>query len=391
MSMDLPSRAEVVIVGGGINGIALSYYLAKKGIQSVVFEKGYVTSGATGRCGGGIRQQWGTKENIILARESVKIFEKIGAELEHPSVRFMQGGYLVLAHTEEDVEQFKKNIKLQNSLDVPTKLVPADEINDIVPELDVEGAGAIAAAWNPTDGGIHPIPLTYAYLRKSMMMGTKLFRFTEVTGIEYEEKNGVKEIQAVKTTKGTVRTNVVVNAAGKNSVDIAKMVGVELPNKPYRHEILALEPTKMFLKPMIISFRDNIYFRQTMLGDIIGGWSDPNEPPNPSYESTFKFAVEFTKRLTRYMPILSTINVIRQWAGSYDTTPDHKPILGKTPGVSDMIQINGFSGHGLMLAPITAVLMAELIEGKKPHIDIDWLSIERFKSGKIEKEKFAVG
>ncbi|RLG64613.1 FAD-binding oxidoreductase, partial [archaeon] len=259
----MKEKAEVVIVGGGIVGCSIAYNLAIRGVDVVLFERSYLASGATGRCGGGIRQQWSTEENIRLAMESVKIFEGLEEELDY-HIEYYQGGYLVLAHTEDEVKQFKKNVSLQRKLGLNVRFLEADEINDIVPHLDVEAIGAIGATWCPTDGHANPFKTTIAYARAAEKHGAHIYKFTEVKGIKVEKG----EIKEVITDKGKTKTKIVVNAAGAYSREIAKMVGVELPNKPYRHEILATEPLKHVLDPMVISFHDNVYFRQTEHGEV---------------------------------------------------------------------------------------------------------------------------
>ena len=141
-------KADVVIIGGGINGCALSYLLAKRGINVVVFEKNYLSSGATGACGAGIRQQWSTKENTELAIKSVKIFEKLSRDLGE-DIEFRQGGYLIAIHNDKDMIQTWKNVKMQRSLGLKVDILDPNEINYIVSVLDVKGMKAIGAAFAP--------------------------------------------------------------------------------------------------------------------------------------------------------------------------------------------------------------------------------------------------
>src|SRR5512136_349503 len=127
----MKSKADVVIIGGGINGCSLAYRLAKKGLSVVVVEKNYLSSGATGACGAGIRQQWSTKENTLLAIQSVKIFEKLSKELGH-DIEFRQGGYLIAVHDEKEMAQAEKNVAMQRSLGLKVDILDAGEINNIV-------------------------------------------------------------------------------------------------------------------------------------------------------------------------------------------------------------------------------------------------------------------
>jgi len=381
----IKERVDVAIIGGGISGIALAYELSKRGVEVAVFERSFLGAGSTGRCGGGIRQQFSTEENIRLAMESVKIFERMEEELGW-DIEYYQGGYLIIAHTEEEVKQFEKNVRLQRSLGLDVQWLERDEINDIVPELDVEGIGAIAATYCPTDGHAYPPKAVWAYAENARKLGAHIYEFTEVKKIITE--NG--RVAGVITSRGETISKFVVNAAGAWSPLIAKMVGVDLPNKPYRHEILITEPLSHFLDPMVISFHDNVYFRQTMRGGIIGGWGDPEEKPGYNFTSSLRFVIKMARLLRRYVPSLKPVRILRQWAGLYDVTPDAKPILGPVKGIEGFLQMNGYSGHGFMVAPMCAVLLAQYITGEPISMSLEPFSIERFKE-RVEGEVSVVG
>ncbi len=381
----IKERVDVAIIGGGISGIALAYELSKRGVEVAVFEKSFLGAGSTGRCGGGIRQQFSTEENIRLAMESVKIFERMEEELGW-DIEYYQGGYLILAHNEDEVKQFEKNVRLQRSLGLDVQWLERGEINDIVPELDVESIGAIAATFCPTDGHAYPPKALLAYAENARKLGACIYEFTEVKKIIIEDGR----VAGVITSRGETRSKFVVNAAGAWSPLIAKMVGIELPNKPYRHEILITEPISHFLDPMVISFHDNVYFRQTMRGGIIGGWGDPEEKPGFNFTSSFRFVTRMAKLLRKYVPSLKPIRILRQWAGLYDVTPDAKPILGPVKGIEGFLQMNGYSGHGFMVAPMCAVLLAQYITGEPLSMSLKPFSSERFKE-RVTGEVSVVG
>jgi sarcosine oxidase subunit beta len=131
-------KADVVIIGGGVNGCSLAYQLAKKQKKVVLLEKSYLCSGATGRCGAGIRQQWSTKENAELSIKSVKIFEQLNKELGS-EIGLRQGGYLIAVHDEKDLKQAEKNVSMQKNLGLDVSILSPDDIVKIVPILDVKG------------------------------------------------------------------------------------------------------------------------------------------------------------------------------------------------------------------------------------------------------------
>ena len=380
----MKERAEVVVIGGGINGSAIAYELAKRGKEVVVVERKWLAYGATGRCGAGIRQQWSTKENALLAKKSVEIFEKLEEELGH-ELGLRQGGYLISIHDEEDMKQAKKNVEMQRSIGLPVRIIEEDEIKEIAPILDPKGMEAIAATFCPTDGHANPFKTTYAYAMAAQKMGAEFYRFTEVQDIKVEDGR----VRKVITDKGEIETKWVVNAAGAWSSKISKMVGLEIPNKPVRKEAMVTEPVKRTFDCMVISFKHGIYFSQQDEGQILGGIPSPEEKVGYYTQPTFSFLQHMAYTLGKYAPPLKHVRILRQWTGFYDVTPDALPILGETD-IEGFIQCNGFSGHGFMIAPMTAKLLAQLINGEKLDMDIDRLSMRRFE-GEIVEEKSVVG
>ena len=384
---EIASKADAVIIGGGVNGCSLAYQLAKKGLDVVLCEKQYLCSGATGRCGAGIRQQWSTKENAQLAIQSVRIFENLEKELGQ-EIGLRQGGYLIIVHDENEMRQAEKNVTMQKSLGLDVSIIHPDNILDIFPIADINGMQAIGATFCPTDGHADPFKTTYAYAHAAREHGAKLCKFTEVTGIK-KKKN---TIEYVSTNHGKIHTSTVVNAVGPHSKEIADMVGVKLPIQPYRKEILVTERIKPLFQAMVISFRDGIYFSQQEGGQILGGIPIPGEKPGYNMMPTFTFLERMAKTLTRYAPSLRQVNILRQWTGYYDVSPDSRPILGGVEGVKGFIQCNGFSGHGFMLSPMATKLLTEYIADGKTSPMLVSLSLNRFTTGKtFEREASVVG
>ena len=379
-------KADVVIVGGGVNGCGLAYNLAKKGIDVVVFEKNYLSSGATGSCGAGIRQQWSTHENAELAMRSVKIFEKLSKELGE-DIELRQGGYLIVVHDKEELLQSEKNVEMQKSLGIPVRIISTKEITEIVPILDIKGMNAIAATFCHTDGHANPFKTTFAYANVARKYGANIF--THTTVIDIKTKN--KQVYEVITDKGRIKTNFLVNAAGISSVEICDMVGIKIPTKPVRKEIMATERLQPLFEAMVISFKDGIYFSQQHEGQIVGGIPIPEQKFGYKTAPTISFLQHMSKTLTRYSPVLKHINMLRHWTGFYDVTPDARPILGETKDLKGFIHCHGFSGHGFMLSPmVTKILCEYIIEGKTSEI-LESLSLTRFKNKKIEHEMGVVG
>ena len=371
--------ADVVIIGGGISGCAIAYNLAKKGVKNVVvIEKNYLASGATGRCGAGIRQQWGTEMNCRISKLSNDFFENANEELAYDAdIEFKQGGYLIVSSTQKEHEQFKKNIALQNSLGIHSKLLTLKEAQEIVPFLNTDGL--ISAAFHQKDGHLNPFHTTQAFADAAKRLGAKIYTYTEVTGIIVEKG----KIKGVITNKGNIATNIVVNAAGGYSQLIGNMVEVDLPVYSERHQILVTEPIEPILGPMVMSFSLNLYCQQVPHGGIIMGRGDEGEPRDLRITSGWHFLEEMTKTITKILPPLKNVRLLRQWAGLYNMTEDRHPIYGPIDEVEGFYLAIGYSGHGFMFGPATGLLMAECILGEEPTISIDMLRLNRFKTREL--------
>lgn len=378
--------ADVVIIGGGISGCSIAYNLAKKGVKNVVvLEKSYLASGATGRCGAGVRQQWGTEMNCRLSMESIKFFERANEELEYDGdIEFKQGGYLIVSSTEKEDIQFRKNVELQKSLGIQVEYLTPREAKEIVPYLNTNIIRS--ATYCPKDGHLNPFLTTDAYAKAAKRLGAKIYTFTEVIGIKVE--NG--KVKGVITNRGEISTNIVVNAAGGYSKLICDMVNIDIPVYSERHQILVTEPVDPMQGPMVMSFSLNIYCQQTPHGSFIMGRGDDREPRDLRITSSWQFLDEMAKTVTELLPPIGELRVIRQWAGLYNITPDKQPIYGPTKYLEGFYLAVGFSGHGFMLGPMTGLLIAEQILGEKNTIDISKLSLERFEKGELVLEPSVV-
>ncbi len=381
----IKKKTKVVIIGGGIMGLALAWNLAERGEKDVVvIERGYLCAGASGRNGGGIRAQWGTPTLITLARRSIELMKRFARDMGI-NVWFRQGGYLFLAKSDEIARRLERTAKLHNQFGVPTEILTADGARDVVPELELKGVQA--AAWNPKDAVIFPWAFVWGYAQQAQARGITVETFTQVQG--FEQSNG--KITKVRTDRGDIECETVVLAAGAWSPEIAKLAGVHLPNEPHRHEICSTEPLKPFLGPLVSVLDSGVYFSQSMRGEIVGGMGDPREPGGMNLGSTSRFLTRYSQAITELMPRVGHLKVLRQWAGPYDVTPDNSPILGKTPGIANLLQMSGFVGHGFMMAPAVAERMAKWMTTGESDELFERFTLQRFAEGRLEREDMVIG
>ena len=358
-----PLRADVdvAIVGAGVMGLAIAYNLALLGVERVaVLDAHTLAWGASGRNGGGVRQQWSTEMNIRLMQESVELCAGFARDLGI-NVWMRRGGYLFLARTAAARARMEKNVALQNRCDVPTRLITPAQARKLVPELEVEGFQA--ACYNATDGIVFPWPFLWGYARAAAKRGVSIHTGTPVTALE-PEAGGFR----LRTPRGALRAARVVCAAGAWSPEVARLAGVALPDWPARHEILSTEPLKPFLKPMVSVLESGLYFSQSLRGEIVGGLSLPEEPTREiRMGSSLAFLQAMARAITEVMPVLGAVKVVRQWAGPYDMSPDGNPLVGEAPGLPGFYVCCGFEGHGFMMAPVVARHYARMLVGGPAH------------------------
>ena len=217
----MKKTADIVIIGAGIIGVSIAYYLGKMGAKNVmVFEKDQIAGGSTGLCAGGIRRQWSTEVNMQFAMKSFEVFQNFDEEFG-TSPEFHQIGYLFLARDKEELESFKKNIELQSRFGVPSQLLNRGQVNKAWPFLNLEDV--FGGAYCATDGYAGPEEVTHAIARKARRQGVEILEKTEVISIEVVKGR----IVSVSTRDGRVETRVVVNAAGPYAANVGKLAGVE--------------------------------------------------------------------------------------------------------------------------------------------------------------------
>ena len=377
----MSKHINTLIVGGGISGLSIAYHLASAGVKDIlVLDQGYFANGATGRCGAGVRQQWATKQNCLLAKASMTFFEQATEILKYEDMELRQGGYLIVATTPSEVAQFKKNVQLQNSLGIPSEFIDKEKALQIVPHLNPDAF--LSATFNQSDGHLNPFKTSEAFYLAAKRKGVTFNFYEAVLAIKKEDGAFV-----VTTNKDVYHAQKVVNAAGGYAYEIGAMVGCELPVYSENHQILATEPVEHFQDPMVMSFSKNIYCQQVPHGAFLIGRSDPHVPRGHDVGSTPEFLRAMSKTVMDLLPKIGKLRVVRSWGGSYNMSPDAQPILGATE-VDNFYVACGFSGHGFMLATMVGLLVSEIITNKPPSMDIDFLSLKRFEdieSIKIEQ------
>ncbi len=373
----MEKTADVVIIGGGIIGLSIAYYLAlKRAGRIVLFEKGQLGEGSTSRCVGGIRTQFSTEINIRFSLESLKTFENFEEEFG-VNPEFKRIGYLFLATTEGETEIFKQNIKLQKKFNIPVEVLDPDAIGGYWPYLRMDDIqGGTFCSW---DGYAGPSEILSGFAIGAKRAGVKIYEGKEVMGISLVK--GV--IHRVKIKDGEISAPMVVNAGGPYAASIGEMAGIKIPVKPLRRQIFITAPFHLTDRPipLTIDFHRGWYFRQEGDGLLLSGPLD--REPSFNLNIDYDAMAETSEDAIYRVPILEKARIARGWAGLYEISPDHHAILGKVPEAEGFILASGFSGHGFQHSPAVGKVIAELIvNGEATTIDISPLSIERFQKGR---------
>ena len=374
--------ADVVIVGGGISGCALAYQLAKRKVDVVLLERETLGSQSTGKCAGGVRQQFSTEDNVRVMRLSVKLLESFEQETGHPA-DFRQIGYLFVFTQPQQVEDFRRNMDMWHRVGLTeARWVDPAEAAKMVTVLNVEDV--LGCTYCPTDGIASPNDVTFGYAAAARRLGARLREGVEVTGIDI----AAGRVQGVRTSAGDIATRLVINCAGPWAASIGRMAGLEIPVLPYRRHIAVTDtfPAVPRNTPMTVDFHTSLYFHPEGDG-VLMGMSDRAEPPAFVTDVNWEFLEKMFEQAARRAPALAGAGVKTAWAGLYESTPDHQAILGPIAEVEGFWCAAGFSGHGFMQAPAAALLLTQLLMDKKSEIDISSFAFERFARGSLVTER----
>ncbi|HUE51775.1 MAG TPA: FAD-dependent oxidoreductase [Terriglobales bacterium] len=378
--------AEVVIIGGGIVGSSIAFHLTAAGCDDVlVIERETAQGkGSTGKSMGGVRAQFSTPVNIQMSLYSIPFYASFEDKLGHPS-GYRPQGYLFCATEEKHMAYLRTNHAKQVAMGLKAvRLISGDEIRSMFPQL--RGDDILGGSFCSTDGFVDPYSAMIGLMAWAADHGAKLWKNAEVTGIQRD----AQRVAGVETTKGTVSTRKVVNCAGPWAAGIAKMAGVDLPVEPLRRMLVPTEPFDQFSHraPMIIDMSNGFHFRPEGLGFLLA-WNDPEETPGYKTDFDPAFIEKILTRAAERVPVFENlaVNPKRAWAGLYEMTPDHHPILGPVQDVPGFFLANGFSGHGVMHAPATGKILSDLIlTGKTDLVDASLLGLSRFAEGRMIEE-----
>lgn len=393
MSTDdqVPARADVVVIGGGVIGLSTAYHLARAGAGDVVLlEQDALGSGSTCKAAGGVRAQFSDEVNIRLAQRSLEVFGRF-EELFGQPIDLHRVGYLFLLEDAGDVADFERAAARQNSLGVPTRMIDPEEARRLSPLISTQGL--LAASWHAGDGHCSPESVVQGYARAARRAGARLVSGCAVTGAEVEEGGGggPGRIRAVLTGAGRIETEQVVCAAGPWSGQVAGWFGVDLPVEPLRRQIVCTGPVpgRGDGTPMTIDFTSSFYFHDEGPGLLVG-MSDREETAGFKLGRDDAWLPGLAAAIERRAPALADVELRSGWAGLYEMTPDHNGLVGMAHALPGFAYATGFSGHGFLMGPAVGEVVAALVLGEEPPVDVSDLGVGRFADGGVRPEKHIV-
>ena len=378
--------ADAVIIGGGIVGSSIAYHLTANGCRNVlVIERESAQGkGSTGKSMGGVRAQFSTPVSIQMSLYSIPFYASFDERLGHPC-DYRPQGYLFCATTNQHIAYLRTNYAQQTKMGLKdVRLMAGEEIRRLFPQL--RAGDIFGGSFCSSDGFVDPYSAMNGFMTWAADHGAALWRSTAVTGLTRDASG----IISVETTRGSVASRTVVNCAGAWAAGVAALAGVELPVEPLRRMLVPSEPFDEFphTAPMIVDMSNGFHFRPEARGFLLA-WNDPEETSGFKTDFDAAFVEKILTRAADRVPCFANlpVNPKRAWAGLYEMTPDHHPILGEAPGVPGFFLANGFSGHGVMHAPATGKILSDLIlTGKTDLIDASLLSLSRFAEGRLIHE-----
>ena len=391
---ELRSSYDVVIIGGGVHGLATAYYLAANhGIRNVaVLDKGYLGGGGSGRNTAILRSNYLTPEGVRFYDRSLELYRHLASELNF-NVMFSRRGHLTLAHNDSSLRTMRWRAEVNKLSGVDSEVIDVADVARLVPALDTSAAvryPILGALYHPPGGIIRHDAVVWGYARAADAMGVHLHQQTEVIGIDVagdSDGSAGGRVTGVRTSRGSISTPVVVNCTAGWSSTVSDLAGVRTPVQTHPLQAAVSEPVRPFLHAVVVSGTLHVYVSQTDRGELVFGASvDPFT--SYSMRGSLDFAEGLAAHVLQLMPALSKMRLLRQWAGLCDMTPDYSPIMGPTPVEGFYLDV-GWGTYGFKAGPVSGEAMAEAVATRATPEIISAFGLDRFARGELVGEKGA--
>lgn len=383
--------ADVVVIGGGINGCSTAFALAKRGVRNVVLlEKGHIASGPTGRSSGIVRQHYTHQTLAAMARDSVETWAHFADEVGGDA-GFVNCG-VVFMGGEQDAEAIRSTVAMQRRIGIDARLLGPGDLAAMEPQLQPDGIAC--GAFEPGGGYADPALATNSYAEAARREGVTILQKTAVTALSTQ----AGRIVGVTTTAGDISAPIVINVAGPWGAGIAAMAGVHIPISVSRHPVvILLRPLRWHSPtPAWVNLADGWYFKPERHAALMVGsvrdTDDEVDIENHATVTSYREIEECSAAAMRQFPVMADGEAQGGWAGLYDVTPDWQPVIDRMPDVAGFFSAVGFSGHGFKIAPAVGRAMAELVlDGDCSSYDLSLFRHSRFAEHQSSRGAYGFG
>lgn len=368
------SAGPIVIVGAGIVGASIAYFLARFGAADVtVVEASGVAQGSTGLASGGIRRQFSTREETELTIRSEELWHAFESENE-VDLGYQRVGYLLLLDTPEAAAAVDARRSFQAELGVRIEILERSDLRRRLPGLATDDI--VLAVLTPDDGFASPADVTLSIMGAARRLGVHLRTPTTVTGLI---TRGAQVI-GIRTDQGDMASEVVIDAAGIDAPTIGAYVGVAIPVTPFRQHQFVTNRLDWLPREIPCTQDDGLELYMRREGDgLLLGVASPAEAGSRSREVNWRLAEDLSAKIAHRWPRLQEAGLAHAWVGPYEVTPDRRPCIGQLNDPSGFVYAAGFSGHGFMHGLAAGEAVAELVlKGESSHIDLDSFALDRF-------------
>ncbi|MFN8223666.1 MAG: FAD-binding oxidoreductase [Gaiellales bacterium] len=374
---------DIAVVGGGITGLSVAWHLAQRGAEVVIVERGGLGSGATAIQPGGLRRQWGSEVNCLLASEAREFYMHLADRLDvRVDPGFRECGYLFVAHSRDGEEALARNVSVQNACGVPSRMVDPREASDLVPGLD---AGSIvAASFCPEDGYFdRPQAVVAAFVDACRAAGIGVIQ-APVARLDPGDRGWSLDL----LDGGTIEARGVVVAAAWETPALLSPLGVHVPIKKEPRYLFYSDPIQeRLLEPLVVSAEWHLAAKQLADGSVLA--SDLVAGADPGEDEAI-WRARLRDGLQRLLPILDYVEYPTLVEGFYDLTPDGLAIIGPVADHQGLWLAAGHSGRGFMLAPAIGRALSDAIVDSNVDPLIEDLALERFREAGLTLESQVV-
>lgn len=371
--MSVKTRADVIIIGGGLAGASAAFHLCQqRGMSVILLEQGFVGAQASGVNFGNVRRQGRFLPQLPLAHRSRKIWGAL-RELIGEDCEFLATGHLKVAYDDKEMQELESYARDARAYDLDLEVLSGEDVRNRYEYVSQEVVGA---SFSPNDGHANPRLVAPAFARAARRAGATIIEQCSVKDIS-PEGAGFR----VETTGGKVfRSTFLANTAGAWGARIADQFGERVPLTPRGPQMAVTEALPYFIHPVLGTANHRIYMRQVTQGSVVfgGGGHVDIDLDNPYPRPSSSHLLAQLKEVTRFIPGLAKAMVVRSWSGVEGYLPDMLPVIGPSTTTQGLVHAFGLCGHGFQIGPAVGAIVADLLADGCTETAIDYCSIDRF-------------